>query len=272
MNQSRLTFILLRIKRLGIPMFFFILLLFFIRTGWTQEGEKKIDASKPTNLYTQLNNAFEVAKNVNGNYLYGYRASFQLASGDQHHLAFVEIPLLYNDRTSAFGLSDIRVRYFGITHKDYSKTFGGVWAGSIDIFAPTGKFEDGLGTGRWIVAPGLVTGIIFSKKFQTFPIVSYQYMSKPTSSSIPESQKKVRHGMTFQAITVLNFNTWFMWITPIYVIPDLSDSNIKDRFIIELIPSLPAMGDKFKYRPSAFFRYDFRNESFQARVALVLYL
>jgi len=234
--------------------------------------EKKIDASKPTNLYTQWNNAIEMAKNANGNYLYGYRASFQLASADQRHLAFVELPLLYNDRTSKFGLSDIRVRYFGITHKDYSKKFGGVWAGSVDLFAPTGSFEDGLGSSRWIIAPGIVTGLIFSKKFQSFPIVSYQFMSKPTTGAIPDSLKKTRHGMTFQAITVLNFDSWFAWITPIYVIPDLGDSSQKNRFIVELAPSLRPMGEKFKFRPSAFLRYDFQNKSYQARVQIIVYL
>ncbi len=237
---------------------------------WSQE--KKIDASKPTNLYTQWNNAIEFAKNAQGNNLYGYRASFQIASADQHHLAFVEIPFLYNERTSKFGLSDLRIRYFGITHKDYSKMFGGVWAGSVDIFAPTGNFDNGLGTSRWIIAPGLVTGLIFSKKFQSFPIISYQYMSKPTASSIPEANKKVRHGMTLQAITVLNFTSWFIWLTPIYVIPDLSDRSLKDRFILELVPSLPAIGEKFKFRPSAYLRYDFRNESYQARLSLIVYL
>jgi len=237
-----------------------------------QAQEQKIDASKPTNLYTQLNNAVEFARNAAGNNLYGYRASFQLASADQHHLAFAEIPLLYNDRTKKFGLSDIRIRYFGITHKDYTKTFGGVWAGSVDMFIPTGNFENGLGTSRWIIAPGLVTGFIFSKQFQMFPIVSYQFISKPTAKGIPDSLKKVRHGMTFQAITVLNFGTWFAWVTPLYVIPDLSDSSQKKRFIIEVIPSINAIGDKFKFRPSAFFRYDFQNKAYQARLALVLYL
>ena len=237
------------------------------------QNNQKIDASKPTNLYTQWNNAVEFAKNVNGNYLYGYRASFQLATADQHHLGYVEVPLLYNDKTSKFGLSDIRIRYFGLTHKDYSKTFGGVWAGSVDLFIPTGNYDDGLGTSSWIVAPGIVAGLIFSKKFQSFPIISYQYISKPTTKKIPDNLKKERHGMTLQAITVINFDTWFIWVTPIYVIPDLRDRSQKNRFIIELIPAtnvIGKIGDK-KFRLNLYLRYDFQNESYQSRASLIIH-
>lgn len=231
--------------------------------------EKEIDASKPTNLYTQLSNSAEWSRTKDGANLYGYRGSISLASANQRHLLMGELPLLYNDKTSKFGLSDIRLRYFGITHLDYSKKFGGVWAGSVDLIAPTGKFEDGLGTGSWVIAPGIVGGLILSKTFQSFPIVSYQFISKSSSDLIPEAQKKARHGLTFQAITVLNFNSWFLWLTPIYVIPDLGDSSQKNRFIIELNPSLNPVGN---VKPSAFYRYDFQNKSHQLRASVIIYI
>ncbi len=248
---------------------FFVLMMLAAQVTLAQEEEKEIDASKPTNFYTQLSNSLEWSKNVNDVNLYGYRANISIASADQHHLIFGEVPLLYNDITKKFGFSDIRLRYFGLTHKDYSKQFGGVWGGSVDIFFPTGNFEDGLGTSSWIIAPGIVTGLIFSKSFQSFPIVSYQYISKPTTDLLADSLKTTRHGMTFQAITVLNFGNWFLWVTPIYVIPDLSDSSQKNRFIIELTPSINPIGS---IRPAAFLRYDFQNKSYQARLSLVVYL
>lgn len=240
-----------------------------LNSNMTRAQEKEIDASKPTNLYTQLTNSAEWTRTKEGTNLYGYRAGLSLASTNQRHLVMGEIPLLYNDKTEKFGLSDIRVRYFGITHLDYTKKFGGVWGGSVDLFVPTGKFEDGLGSSSWVVAPGIVGALMLSKSFQAFPIVSYQMITKPTSDLIPAAQKKVRHGLTFQAVAVLNFNSWFLWMTPIYVVPDLGDSSQKNRFIIELNPSLNPVG---KLKPSAFYRYDFENESHQLRASVVVYL
>ena len=252
-------------NQLGTILFFSFLI---ILTSFTIAQEKKIDASKPTNLYTQLYNSLEWQRTGDGTNLYGYRGNISYATKDQSNLVFAEIPILYNDKTTKFGLSDIRLRYFHLFEKDYTKKFDGVWGASVDIFAPTGSFEDGLGTSAWVVAPGILTGLIFSKKIQSFPIVSYQYTSKPTTDIIPDSAKSDGHGLTFQAITVFNLDTWFLWVTPIFVVP-LSGSNKKSNFLLELQPSIPPIG---VIRPSAFFRYDFNNEAFDARLTVSVYL
>jgi hypothetical protein len=246
-----------------------LVFLFAVAPTWAQEEEeKKVDVSKPTNLYTQFQNTLEWQDRKNAN-LFGYRAIFSLASKDQNHLGVAEIPLLYNDGTKKFGMGDIRLRYFGIAYRDHSKLFG-VFAPSVDLFIPTGNFENGLGSSSWVISPGLAAGLIFSPSFQTFPIVSYLLTTKPGTNSIPEDQKKTRHGLTFQSITVINFSNWFFWVTPIYVIPDLGDNSLKNQFILELRPSTRAINGKYQF--AIFFRQNFESNATTLRAAFTLFL
>ncbi len=236
--------------------------------GAVEEMVEEVDASKPTNLYTQWQNTLEWQDLNNAN-VFGYRALFSLASADQNHLAVVEVPLLYHDGTNKFGFGDIRLRYFGIVYKDYSKLFG-AFAPSIDLFIPTGNFDNGLGSSSWRISPGLAVGLIFSQTFQTFPIVSYLLTTKPSAASIPDEQKKTRHGLTLQSITVFNFDSWFFWVTPIYVMPDLSDGSIKNQFILELRPSTRVIDGKYQF--AIFYRGNFETEVNTWRLAFNLFL
>ena len=68
-------------------------------------------------------------------------------------------------------------------YKNYEK-FVGAFGPSIDIFVPTGKIEDGLGSDRWIISPGFTVGLMASDMIQFFPILSYQYAGKPVSDNI----------------------------------------------------------------------------------------
>jgi hypothetical protein len=241
---------------------------------WAQdnEQEKDIDPSKPTNLYTQFQNTAEYQRNDDGTMpqLFGYRGILSLATANQRHLGVAEIPALYNNRTEKLGLGDSRLRYFGIVYKDYSKLFG-VLAPSIDLFVPSGSFENGLGSSSWSVAPGLAGGLIISPSFQTFPIVSYLFRSKPSTDQIPAAQKQVRHGLTFQAITVIKpAENWFLWITPIYIIPDLGDSSLKNQFVLEVRPSTATIAGKFQL--AVFYRRNFETKANTVRAALTIFL
>jgi hypothetical protein len=112
-----------------------------------QDAETEIDASKPTNFYTMLDNTLENT-NSPGQNVMGYRGKLMYAPSEAH-LILGELPLLYNDRTEKFGVGDIRARYFYLPYKNYDKLFG-AFGPSIDIFAPTGNFENGIGSIRLI--------------------------------------------------------------------------------------------------------------------------
>ena len=148
------------------------------------EEDEDIDASKPTNFYTQLINWAEYISNKSGGDLMGYRGEILYAPSDAH-LILGEIPLLYNNQTDKFGLGDLRARYFYLPYKNYDKFFGALGP-SVDIFFPTGSFEDGLGSSSWVVVPGITVGLMAAEWIQFFPILSpLEVASESTISNNP---------------------------------------------------------------------------------------
>lgn len=140
----------------------FVFLIFGI-TIRAQETNQ-IDASKPTNFYSYMNNSLEFTSRQNNGNLIGYRANITY-SPSERHLFLGEVPLQYNLKREKFGLGDIRVRYFYLPYKNYEK-FIGALGPSVDIIAPTGNASNGIGTGRWIIAPGLATALMFADWIQ----------------------------------------------------------------------------------------------------------
>jgi hypothetical protein len=135
------------------------------------------------------------------------------------------------------------LRYFGILKKDYSKTFPKIAAiaPTVDVVLPTGSFSNGIGSSSLVAAPGLVWGYFFNEKTQVFPIISYQYISKPGSDLIPEAFRYDKHGLTLQAICNYSFSKkTFLQVTPIYAFNDLSRGG--EAFITEF---------KFSYMPTS---------------------
>lgn len=193
-----------------------------------QENEVEpelIDASKPTNFYSMLDNTLEYtmhSTDENEQNVFGYRGKLVLALSEEH-LVLIELPLLFNDRTSKFGIGDVRARYFWLPYKNYEKILG-AFGPSLDVFAPTGSFENGLGTGRWIVSPGITVGIMAAEWIQFFPILSYQYASKPVYDNPIPDLDKATHGVSFQVISPVVFSEkFFVQITPILKINDFND-------------------------------------------------
>jgi len=228
---------------------------------------QEIDASKPTNFYTQLINNLEYISKPSGGNQMGYRAEF-IYPPSEEHLIHGEIPLLYNDNSKKFGLGDLRVRYFWLPYKNYEKFFG-AFGPSMDIFLPTGSFEDGIGTSSWVIVPGITVGLMAADWIQFFPIVSYQYISKPTTDSIPESEKKSRNGFTFQVITPIVFSDkFFMQVTPIYQANDIGDER-QDRYIQELLAQYIMTSTM---QISGFFRGNFKDDVYSYRLGLVMFL
>lgn len=164
------------------------------------QAKVTIDPSKPTNFYNSINSALEFSARGNGGNQFGLRANLVLAPSDRH-LVLGELPLLYNTESKAFGLGDVRARYFFLPYKNYAKFFG-AFGPSLDIIAPTGNASKGLGTGRWTIAPGIAMGLMFSEKIQVFPILSYQYMSRPVFTDDSPSAAPINGG-SLQFVTVI---------------------------------------------------------------------
>jgi hypothetical protein len=232
---------------------------------WAQSDS--IDASKPTNFYTQLYNHLEIETRKNGDNLSGYRAELMLAPSEAH-LILAELPVLYHSGTDKFGIGDFRARYFYLPYKNYDK-FVGAFGPSVDVFAPTGNFENGLGTSSWLVQPGVTVGLMISEQVQMFPILSYQFTSKPGTDLIPDNLKQEQHGMSFQIITPIVFSSkFFMQVTPIYTASNISNVR-QDRYIQELVAQYAI---KSNLQLSAFYRGIFEDENHTARLALVVFL
>ena len=162
-----------------------------------------IDPSRPTNLYTRLSNNLEYNFLKNGNRTYGYRANFVWASKSQAHAINIELPLLYSTFSNKFGTGDIRLRYFWVPYKDYSKKPGALGF-VIDAYLPSGNRDNGLGRGRWIVAPGISTAFVFGN-FSVFPNLSYVYSSKIITGKIPANNQAL-NGYMIQTICVYKLN------------------------------------------------------------------
>jgi hypothetical protein len=225
-----------------------------------------IDASKPTNFYPLLDNSVEYNARDTGGNLFGYRAQIIYPPSDAH-LFLAEVPLLYNDASEKFGVGDLRLRYFFLPYKDYDKFFG-AFGPSVDISAPTGSFENGLGSNSWVVAPGATAGFMFADWIQSFLIVSYQYVSKPTSDLVPDEQKRTRHGLTIQALTSVVFSDkFFMQITPIYSMGDFTEEK-NDRYIQEVMASYALTPT---LQASAFWRGVFADKNHTFRVGLTVF-
>ena len=116
---------------------------------------KDVDASNPTNLYTQVNTLFEYTSLKDGTNLYGFRGNIQYTF-NPNNLVLAEIPILYNDITDAFGLSDIRIRYFSVIKRTMTKDKFSVIAPFLDVTLPTGNFSDGLGSSSYVLSAGSV--------------------------------------------------------------------------------------------------------------------
>lgn len=249
-----------------VSLYLALFIIFFAVAATAQDDGQEIDASKPTNFYSLLDNTLENTFYTNQNVM-GYRGKLTYAPSEAH-LILAELPLLYNDRTEKFGLGDIRVRYFYLPYKNYSK-FLGAFGPSVDIFTPTGSLKNGLGSGRWIISPGLTFGLMAADWIQFFPIISYQYASEQVKD-VPEGvDNKATHGLTFQVIIPVVFSEkFFVQVTPIYRMNDLGDER-QDRYVQE-VTAVYSIAPKLQI--SAFFNGNFTDEIYQTSLGLTVFL
>ncbi len=231
-----------------------------------EEDEPELDISKPTNFYTFLDNNLETTFTDGAN-IYGYRANLTL-SIDERNLMLIEAPLLYNDASKTFGIGDLRTRYFYLPYKDYSKLFG-AFGPSVDIFIPTGNAENGLGSGRWVIAPGVTAGLMVSETIQFFPVLSYQYVSKSNLDSIPDSENESLNGVSFQVITpIVISERFFTQITPVLALNDFREDD-SFRYSQEVLLSY---GIKPTLWANLFYRGTFEDDIHTIRLGITIYL
>ncbi len=225
-----------------------------------------IDASKPTNFYSMLDNTIEISNRPTENIM-GYRGKLMYAPSEAH-LLLAEIPLLYNSRTDKFGLGDLRARYFYLPYKNYDSFFG-AFGPSIDVFAPTANFENGLGSDQWLISPGITAGLMAADWIQFFPVVSYQYASTPLSDTALKAGVKEAHGVTFQSIIPIVLSAdLFIQLTPIYQLNNLSDERY-DRYIQELFVSYALLP---KMQLTAYFNGNFKDDIHTVSLGLNIFL
>ncbi|GAB4163631.1 MAG: hypothetical protein Tsb0033_24260 [Winogradskyella sp.] len=159
----------------------FVIIVLTTCINFYAQETQDIDPSKPTNLYTQINTLGEVSLG-NGFNTYGSRINFQYAFNPDN-LILAEVPLLYNDATQSFGLSDVRVRYFHAL-KRYTDQKVFAIAPFADVTMPTGDAQKGLGADTWSLAGGVVVGVMLSEKASLFPGLSYVYLTEPEISGV----------------------------------------------------------------------------------------
>ena len=226
----------------------------------------RFDPSKPTNLYDRLSNNLEYNFLKNGSRTYGYRANLVLASRDQRNSVHIEIPLLYSTFSQKFGLSDIRLRYYWIPYKHYSRK-PGAFGLLLDSYMPTGSLKNGLGRGRWIFAPGLSTAFVFGR-FSTFPIISYLYSGEIRGSKTSSMGAGTLNGYMIQSICVYKFRKSYLDCTPIFMKNSYSN-NGKDDFVLE--GNYLHMVKPNKMQVGCFARRYFHGKSTTLRAALRIY-
>lgn len=164
-------------------------------TNTASDIQGEIDPSKPTNLYTQVNTAFEYQAGKNQD-LFGLRTNIQYAF-DPDNLLLAEVPLLYNNRTEKFGLADVRIRYFNAAKRNITEKFIAI-VPFADVTFPTGSLENGLGSTTWSLAGGVIFGFVASERLSLFPGISYVHITRPSTDLIPEQNKFSSNGIGLQ--------------------------------------------------------------------------
>ena len=192
-----------------------MIFLFIGSISFAQDEEvQEIDASKPTNLYTQVNAAFEYQSHKNGGDVYGTRFNVQYAFNPDN-LLLVEVPVLYNEGTEKLGLSDVRLRYFHAAKRNITERLIAI-APYADISIPTGKFSHGLGSSSWSLSAGIVFGYVLTPKIALFPGAGYVYITEPT-----DYNGNSHSGINFQTNMSISFsNRAFLFVNPIVTILD----------------------------------------------------
>lgn len=247
--------------------FLFFLVIINVNAQESEAPKQEIDASKPTNLYTQVNASLEY-QSGNSQNLFGVRTNVQYAFNPDN-LLLAEVPFLYNDRTSKFGLGDMRLRYFSAVKRNISKSFIAI-VPFADVSLPTGSYENGLGSSSWSLAGGVVFGFIVSPQLSIFPGASYVHITKPSTDLIPDANKFSSNGvgLQFNASYVINKKT-FLFINPT---PTFLSTNGNWKSIWSGELNLNRIITPNKFKVNAYWGPNFTSEVHVFRIGATLYI
>lgn len=226
----------------------------------------EIDASKPTNLYTQVNVLPEYQKIKNGSDLYGSRFNIQYAA-NADNLFIIEVPFLHSMATKKTGLSDLRVRYFSAVKRNITPRLIAL-APFVDITAPTGSVKNGLGAGSWSLSAGAVIGYIVTSRFAVFPGVGYVHITKPNYLADSISFKTNGIGLQLNGSYSFTKRT-FMFINPT---PSFINTNGTWKSFWSGDFSLNRIVVPNKLKLNVSFNPDFTNEIYIYRAGATFYL
>lgn len=172
------------------------------------------------------------------------RLVYDIDWGEGKYSFTVEVPygsVDWSDGTSGSGLGDIRLRYF---HQFFSakKEDASVRTiiGSLDVFAPTGNSDEGLGLGTWMIAPTVIFDIPISERWTVFPGPKLKFSTSKTlgrSSPFPpgripepgrESEDYIFAFELEAYFTYMSPDAWWFYIDPIVewdLLPEPDEDN-----------------------------------------------
>jgi hypothetical protein len=136
-------------------------------------AEERIDPSDPTAVHAYVALSPEYRSMPHGGSVSGARFDYNKDFADGRVLTDIELPVLTAHtpgRGSAVGLGDIRAKAFYLPYVSPTGTFQ-AFAINLDLTAPTGDSDRGLGTGTWVFMPALVAKVELQKNLNWYPFL-----------------------------------------------------------------------------------------------------
>lgn len=183
----------------------------------------EIDPSNPTQLNTSLNPIYEYQSfNADGSPKYSNQiGKIEGELSGAGVLLLGEIGYGRSSFDNKSGMTDSRLRFFHLPYSNDSEdaTINALgW--SIDAFIPTGSYKDKLGSGTWVINPGVVSAHNFSWG-ALYPNLMYEYtMASDTdlkNSLRAQNIDDTSHALKFDLnISPKMPSGWWLMLTPSY--------------------------------------------------------
>lgn len=209
-----------RLGKRGVPM---KNILYFFAFVSICLGAKDIDPSNPTQMNTSLNPMVEY-QSYNADSEPSYDNKIVKVEGQMSGpgiLLLAEIGYGKSSFDDKSGMVDSRLRFFHLPYANEDENaFINAFGWSIDAFIPTGDYEDKLGSGSWVINPGVVSAHNFSWG-ALYPNLMYEY-TIADDSALKRSLDAQDVSDTSQAIKFdLNISPkmpagWWLMLTPSY--------------------------------------------------------
>jgi predicted ABC-type ATPase len=151
-----------------------------------------------------------------------FRLTYDTDWGEGKYSFTVEIPYgtadYLDDGTSNTGMGDIRLRYFHrlFAAEDPNDSVQTI-VGSLDVFAPTGDADEGLGMGTWLIAPTVIFALPLSERWSVFPGPKVKFSTGKTlgrSSPFPPGKIPIPGRESEEYIFAFELEAYFTYMDP----------------------------------------------------------